>query len=416
MLKIYRGRHPLQNYSAIRENPIAFLSNVLKECGDFALIRIFAFRFYLINDPNLIRETLIEKNNVLVIEGGVSRGLARLIGNGILTNHGDEWRQSRHNLQPLFRQEALESYFSIVTERVQESLNRWRSNFTRKSFSINRELLALSFRITCSTLFRYVPNFQEAEEFADAIWVLQLHGMKRYMVGLDFIPWLPLPLNRRVNRAKATLIRLAQKPIEHGADQPLDEILSILFAGTESPANTLCWALKLLEDHPDWYEKVVKTLPYKDGEDFDVLSQVISETIRLYPAGWAFERYAAADVILGGEAISKGSRLLFSPFLLHRNPRFWREPEKFDPLRFSNGSTVPVDVPKFGYLPFGAGPRSCIGSRMAWAEMRITLSMILAQCRWKIDKLPDDALLAAEGSFKIRLNRPLFVRMDFLNP
>ena len=82
----------------------------------------------------------------------------------------------------------------------------------------------------------------------------------------------------------------------------------------------------------------------------------------------------------------------------------------------ANGSTLPVDVPKFGYLPFGAGPRSCIGSRMAWAEMRITLSMILAQCRWKIDKLPDDALLAAEGSFKIRLNRPLFVRMDFLNP
>src|ERR1700730_11957638 len=123
MLKTYHGRHPLQNYFAIRENPIAFLSNVLKECGDFALIRIFAFRFYLINDPNIIRETLIEKNNVLVIEGGVSRGLARLIGNGILTNHGDQWRQSRHNLQPLFRQEALESYFSIVTERVQESLN-----------------------------------------------------------------------------------------------------------------------------------------------------------------------------------------------------------------------------------------------------------------------------------------------------
>ena len=419
MIKNYRGRYPLQKYLEIRDNPIAFLSGVLGQCGDFARIGIFSYRFYLINDPDLIREALIEKHDVLIIKGGVSRGLARLIGDGILTNRGEQWRESRRGLQPLFNQNSLETYPSIMRERMRESLDRWRSRFAGKAFSINREILALSFRIKCSALFHYLPTFEEAEEFADAVWILQLDGMKRHLTGLDFFGWIPLPLNLRVNRARATLIRLAQNTIEHGAGQPLDEILSILFAGTESPANTICWALKLLDDHPAWRDKLMDSVSLQNGtaqsgdaEDSDVLSQVISETVRLYPAGWAFERFAAQDATLGGEVIAKGSRLLFSPFLLHRNPRFWREPEKFDPTRFTAAFTAPVGVPKYGYLPFGAGPRSCIGSRMAWIEMRIILSMLLGQCRLKIQKPPRGSPLTPQGSFKIRLDQPLFVQME----
>ena len=224
-------------------------------------------------------------------------------------------------------------------------------------------------------------------------------------------------LNRRVNRARTTLVRLARQAVAHGASQPPDEILSILFAGTESPATTLCWALQLLEDHPAWRDRLLepgsRDDPSAPTDDGDVLAQVLSETIRLYPAGWAFERCAAQELTLGGERIRKGSRLLFSPFLLHRNPRFWREPEKFDPARFTQAFTAPAGVPKYAYLPFGAGPRSCIGSRMAWLEMRITLTMILARCRWKIAGPPAGAPLTPDGSFKLRLNHPLSVRLDF---
>jgi cytochrome P450 len=300
----------------------------------------------------------------------------------------------------------------MMSDRVQESLDRWKSKFAGKSFPINRELLCLSFRITCSTLFHYLPTFEEAEEFADAIWVLQSDGMRRYMTGRDLIDWIPLPMNRRVKCATRTLTGLAQKTIERGADVPLDEILSILFAGTESPSNTLCWALKLLEDHPEWRDALADSIS-RDDDHSEVLSQVISEVVRLYPAGWAFERFAAQDTTLGEEAIQKGSRLLFSPFLLHRNPRFWREPETFDPARFVNGHAVPDGVPKYAYLPFGAGPRSCIGSRMAWLEMRIILGMLVAQCRWTIQAPSNESPLIPQGSFKIRLSRPLFVQMEF---
>jgi cytochrome P450 len=412
MINTYREQYPFHNYFALTHNPIGFLSDVVRKCGDFARINILTFRFYLVNDPDLIREALVEKSEALIIEGGVSGGLARLIGHGILTNNGDRWRESRRTLQPLFRHDALDTYSSITSVRVQESLDRWKSRFSGRSFPINRELLCLSLRITCSTLFGYLPTFEEAEEFADAIWVLQSDGMRRYMTGRDFMDRIPVPMNRRVKCATTTLNGLAQKTIEGGAGLPRDEILSILFAGTESPSNTLCWALKLLEDHPAWRDTLADSIS-RDNDRSDVLSQVISEAVRLYPAGWAFERRAAQDTTLGDEAIRKGSRLLFSPFLLHRNPRFWREPETFDPARFMNGRTIPDGVPKYAYLPFGAGPRSCIGSRMAWLEMRIILGMLVDQCRWTMQTLSNESPLVPQGSFKIRLNHPLFVRMDF---
>lgn len=419
MIAVYRGSGRIQNYLHIRRDPLGFLSRIVRECGDFVQVDLLTFRFYVVNDPALIHEALVEQSGSLIIKGGVSAGLARLIGDGILTNRGTQWRESRTRLQPLFHQSQLTDHRSIMAARVQESLERWRTRFSGRPFAINRELLALSFRITCSTLLRHVPTFGEAEAFADAMWVLQLDGMKRHLAGLDYLPWLPSAMNRRVERARATLIRLAQQALDEGStDQPLAEALSVLFAGTESPVNTLCFSLKLLEEHPEWREQLVAQLTQnqssallQDIEGCDLLSQVISESIRLFPAGWAFERFASRDVQLGGERIKEGARLLFSPFLMHRNPRFWDKPERFDPRRFSAGSLSVNGVPKYGYMPFGAGPRSCIGSRMALAEMRITLGMMLAQCDWKLQPEPRDTSLEAEGSFKLRLSRPLVVSM-----
>ncbi len=420
MIPVYRGQGRIGNYRHIRRDPLGFLTDVVRTCGDFAQVDVLSFRFYVINDPALIHQALVEQSESLIIKGGVSAGLARLIGDGILTNHGTNWRESRTLLQPMFHQSQLTDHLPIMVHRVQESLDRWRTQYADRPFCMNKELLALSFRITCSTLFRYVPSFEDAEEFADAMWILQLDGMKRHVAGVDYAPWLPSAMNRRVQRARAMLIRLGQQAVDHGSAPPLHEVLSILFAGTESPVNTLCFSLKLLEEHPQWREQMAADLQSHESaalleriEQCRLLTQVIYESIRLYPAGWAFERFAAKDVHLNGEHIDKGSRLLFSPFLMHRNQRFWEDPERFDPTRFSNGSMSVSGVPKYGYMPFGAGPRSCIGSRMALAEMRITLGMIIAQCEWKIHTERNDSPLEAEGSFKIRLSRPLMVMMNF---
>ena len=399
------NRYPtsFRNYRSIKNDPLDFFSRVQKECGDFTRIDLFPFRYYLVNDPELVREALVEKPNTFIIKGGVSTGLARLIGHGILTNRGEQWKESRRGLQPLFNHEVLKTYSLVMPLRTQESLDRWKSEFTGKYFSLGRELLALSCRITCSSLFNYLPSFDEALEFADAIQIVQSDGMDRFMHGLDLADWIPIALNRRVNRARKNLHQLAQRCITSGCSYSADEILSILFAGTESPANTLCWALKLLEDNPAWRERI-------SGIDSEMaISQVLSETMRLYPAGWAFERSACEDTTLGGELVGRGSRLLFSPFLMHRNPRFWAEPEMFKPERFVDGEIFPTGVHKYAYIPFGVGPRSCIGSRMAWVEMSMVLEMIMKQCRWEIQK---DSI-SPKGSFKIRLSRPMMVKMEF---
>src|SRR5262249_20728824 len=147
-------------------------------------------------------------------------------------------------------------------------------------------------RIICSTLFQYRADFEESLEFADAMWILQTDGMIRFTNGGDLVPWLPLPRIHRVNKAASTLKQISKNIIASGCPLLLDEIRSLLFAGTESPANTLCWSLKLLDDSPQWQETISETdLSNESIERFDVLSQIICETMRLYPPGWAFERY-----------------------------------------------------------------------------------------------------------------------------
>ena len=392
---------PFESYRRVRRDIVSFLSELARDGGDLVPFRVLVFPYLLVNDPGAIREALVEQSETLIIKGGASRGLARLIGHGILTNRGDDWRNSRAALQPLFNQGVLKAQLGTIAARVDESLERWRA-LGGAAVPIARELLALSVRITCSTLFGHLPTFEEADAAAAAITVLQREGMERYLDGGDYLPWLPLKVNRRIDEAKAALRGVAEHAIAGGCTQSVDEILSVLFAGTESPVNTLCFALKLLEESPEWHAKLKEQLRdapvgWESVERLDLLAQVLSEALRLYPAGWAFERYASADCTLAGQRVRKGTRLLFSPYVLHRNPRYWREPERFDPTRFSTSPHAADGVPKYGYLPFGAGPRSCIGSRLAWAEMRLTLAAIVSRCDWRSEQTPGESPLTAEG-------------------
>lgn len=419
MIPRWRGTGAIGDYRRVTTDPVGFLADVARAHGDFVRIDFLNLRFYLVNDPALIHEALVEKSEALIIMGGVSRGLARLIGDGILTNRGERWRESRARLKPLFNQAALAAHTEGLVDRVKETLERWRTTFADEPVDLHRELLALSCRIECSVLFDYLPSFEQALSFADAIRVLQREGMDRFLAGGDLTPWLPTSRNRTIAGALATLARLALDINTHGSPQPVEEILSLLYAGTESPVTTLCFALAELEQHPDWHARLQEEVlareepdPFRGGTGAEVLDQVLNECLRLYPAGWAFERCAAEAVTLGGEPIAKGARLVFCPQLLHRSPKFWRDPDRFDPSRFAQGPNV-EGVPKYGFLPFGAGPRSCIGSRLAMAQMRVVLRMIVSECRWRTEPRPDEPPLRPEGSFKLRLSQEPRVRVQF---
>ena len=411
----------VQNYLAIRRDPIGFLSNIVREQGDFARFKLLTFPYVLVNEPALIREALVNQSDALIIRGGTSAGLARLIGHGILTNRGQEWQASRKALQPLFHGSAFEQYIRTIEVRVDESLARWRGQAPGTSVDIQHELLALSFRVMCSTLFRWLPTFDDASTFAAAMRILQTDGMNRYFMGGDLMPWWPSSRNRRIAGACSALRDLARSAATHATGLSVDEIRSLLFAGTESPVNTVCFALVLLEDHPEWLDRIRGTdrsgEADRDGTPSaatDALTQVLCESLRLFPAGWAFERFATRDADLGGRPIRRGERLLFSPFLLHRNAGLWKDPERFDPTRFAADPGGNGAMHRQGYLPFGAGPRSCIGSRLALAEMRIVLNALARRCRWKTVRDADEQPLTAEGSFKIRLSRPHCIQLEVI--
>jgi cytochrome P450 len=405
---------PIDAYRGVRGDILTFLTQLARDQGDFVFFRVLAFPYLLVNDPALLKEALVDRSEELIIKGGASAGLAKLIGHGILTNRGDDWRKSRAALTPLFTQSALKSHLATVDARIEESLGRWRDEFTNRAVPMHLELLALSIRITCSTLFGYPPRFDEADRAAAAITTLQREGMERFLAGTDYLSWLPTPLNQRIAAATQELRTLAQRAIASGSEQTEDEILSVLFAGTESPVNTLCFALKLLDEAPEWKAKLALELkeapgpePWEHIDRVDVLAQVLAEAQRLYPAGWAFERWAKVECTLGGQRVPKGTRLMFSPYVLHRNPRHWNEPERFDPTRFRTSPFVADGVAKHAYLPFGAGPRSCIGSRLAWIEMRRVLAALVSRCEWS----PSGQPLTAEGSFKIRLSHPMELKL-----
>lgn len=399
MIPCYRGQSTLQIYAALKADLIAFLGRVQRDAGDFVHVKLPFRAFYLVADPQLMQEALAEKSADFVLHGGAARGLARLIGRGILTNQGEAWRQSRTTLQPLFRRCAPEEAAEIVRALTAETLARWRQR-EPGPLQLNRELVALSFRVLYAVLFGQKPTLADAAEFADAIAVLQSEGMSRHVGGTDALAFLPTPTNRRINRARATLERLAR--LAAGSHPvAVDDILSLLFAGTESPANTVAWALWLLQQHPEWRERLAAST---DGSL--VLDQILSETMRLFPAGWAFERYAVHDTTLGGERIPRGSRLLLAPYLLHRHVNYWPEPLRFDPLRFRDALTPAVDTSRRAYLPFGAGPRSCLGSRLGWLQMQIILGELSQAAEWTIDDDPAEPLFPV-GSFKLRPSYPM---------
>ena len=259
----YNKTNPISTYFAVKNNPVAFLTSLSQEGHPIIKFSILGFSYYLVNEPELVQEALVKNPEALIIKGGASAGLARLIGHGILTNRGSNWRKSRTSLQPLFSQKAMEAAVPDTLTCIQEGFEHWQSKYMDRAFCLNRELLALSFRIKAVTLFKYDPSLEEAEHFADAVWTLQTEGVKRYMTGIDYLPWLPLKINKKVNAAITELFTLAKRICKTNPDYPADEITSLLFAGAESPANTLVWVMHMLKENPKWldYLKQPQNIP-----------------------------------------------------------------------------------------------------------------------------------------------------------
>ncbi len=415
-----KGRPFLGVLRDFRKHPPEYLLSVAQKHGEFARLMLANQEMYLIANPEWIRDIFVTNQ----ANFRKSRMLERsriLLGDGLLTSEGAFHTRQRRLVQPAFHRERLVGYGASMAECAAHARDQWRSGQT---YDIAREMNRLTLAIVAKTLFSADVS-SDADEIGAALnEVLGLFDM----VLMPFSQWLqklPLPFIRRFERARDVLDRIIYGLIaerrkskqdtgdllsmlllaqdDEGASgnvpggmtdkQVRDEALTLFLAGHETTANALTWTWYLLSQNPaaeaKFHNEIDRVLQGRaptmaDLPNLKYVEMVFSESMRLYPPAWGIGRRAVEPYNVDGYTIPPTAIIMMSPFVVHRDPRWYPEPEKFDPERF-----LPEAVaarPKFSYFPFGGGARVCIGERFAWME-GVLLLATLAQ-KWRLRLVP----------------------------
>ena len=404
------------NFTAFRRNALSYLQDASREYGDVVYFRFGPQDVFFLNHPDYVKDILVTHHQSFM-KGRALQRAKRLLGEGLLTSEGEFHRRQRRLAQPAFHRARIASYGEVMTAYATRAASRWRDGET---LDISQEMMRLTLAIVGKTLFDADVE-AEADEIGAALTaVMELFDFLLLPFS-ELLEKLPLPHVRRFRRAKArldeTIYRIIEERRRSNVDrgdllsmllsardeegdggqmtdlQVRDEVMTLFLAGHETTANALTWTWYLLSQNPEIEAKLHDELDAAlDGrcptvEDVPRLrytEMVLAEAMRLYPPAWAIGRLALKEHEIGDYAIPAKSLVLLSPYVTHRDARFFPEPENFDPERW----TVEARelLPQFAYFPFGGGPRRCIGESFAWME-GILLIATLAQ-HWRMRLVP----------------------------
>lgn len=390
----------------LRRDLLGLYLRTARECGDVALLRFGLRRIYLVSHPDLIEQVLTSRQFVKHYALRMNR---RLLGNGLLTSEGDTWLRQRRLIQPAFLRDRLTSYGPAMVEYAERCAAGWRDGDRRDAHAEMREL---TMEIAARTLFGADVRGQGAAVAAALRDVMESFISRLF--SLVVIPEsFPTPANLRAARAIRRLDRLLYDIIEqrrrdgpgddllalllHARDQDgsgmtdrqlRDEAMTLFLAGHETTALALTYTLHLLARHPQAQEALHREIAAvgdrpvtpADLPRLSYTEKVALESMRLYPPAYIMGREAVAACELGGWPIPAGATLLMPQWAVHRDPRFWPDPERFDPGRWSE--EMQRRLPRFAYFPFGGGPRVCIGNHFALMELVLVLATLLR--RWHV--------------------------------
>ena len=405
--------------AALRASPPVYLLDLFKKYGDIARFK-GAFTVYAINDPDSVKKILTSawphysKNTIDY------KIISTVFGNGLVTSDGEDWAKNRRIMQPVFSSKSVNSFDKIINAATSSLVQDWSTSCDKAApIWLDRDMSRVTFQVVSRTLFG--TNIDHAsDEMIDILNLLNIHPM-RLSALLRLFPWLPTSGNKKFLRANRRLNEIVYKLIEEhrkpGADkenivgrllavneaepedmmsdeQIRDEIVTLMLAGHETSATGLTWAFYLLSKHPEIEQRLHEELKNRlDGEpatstnlaDLPYLKKVVQESLRLFPPVWGIARRSTEETVLGNYQIPKNSYIAITPYVLHRDPKHWPDPEKFDPERFnlSEGKTRH----SYSYLPFAAGPRACIGASMAMLEMQLIMAQLIQ--RFKIVPVKD---------------------------
>ena len=443
-----RGRRPEGGTPGPRGNPVfgsmrdfqrdklGFIRS-LTRYGDVARYRMAHLTWYQVNHPDGIRRVL-QENNRNYGKGSLTLGVFKpVVGEGLLTSEGALWLRQRRLMQPVFHKRSVAAFGSLMTDETLAMLERWQPAMQdRAPLDVPAEMARLTLGIATTSLF-HAHVGEEPGAIARAVNTLVEDLGYRFEVPFYPPPRVPTPRNRRRREALRTVDRavygiIAERRRGGGEEDDLlallmgardeatgeamddrqlrDEAITLFLAGHETTANALSWPFYLLATHPEaemrLREELNEALGTGDGrrvptmEDLPKLAytkMVVDETLRLYPPAWITNRQAVAEDEILGHRIPAGAFVMLSPYVLHRHPEYWSDPDAFDPERFAPGQGS--GRPRFAYFPFGGGPRQCIGQGMALVEAQLVLATVLGRCRLRP---ASDMLVEAEALATLR--------------
>jgi cytochrome P450 len=411
-----KGNFLLGNVGEFVRDPLGFATRCAREFGNVVRVRL-PHVHYLLNHPGHI-EYVLRTHHRDFSKDRWTHLLSSLVGQGLLVSEGDFWRRQRQMANPAFQRERIETYSPLMIDCTLRMLQGWQDGQTR---DVHRDLMRLTLAIVAGALFETETDryAHELEQATDAITA--------YFASIASLPgftWLPAPSRFRFRRAVRRLDRIVYEILhqhqagkggrdnlltrllaardEHGGrmtDRQLrDEVLTLLLAGHETTALTLSFALYLLARHPAAEAKVVAELGEvlagrvpvaADVQRLTYTGWVVNEALRLYPPAYNIGREALADCEIGGYPVPRGTQLWIVQWVVHRDPRWYDEPEDFRPERWDND--LPRRLPRCAYFPFGDGPRLCIGQHFALVEATLVLATILQ--RYHLELPPGQRLV-----------------------
>ena len=410
------SRLPGGSLIPMRRDTLGFLRSMAQRYGDLVHFQIGPQDYYLVNDPEWIRAILVTDHRNFAKGRGLEIS-KRLLGEGLLTSEGDFHRKQRRLVQPAFHRQRIAAYGDVMVEKADHLREEWREGTT---LDISEEMMRLTLGIVGKTLFD-TDIASETLEIGEAISE-SIHMMNWMMLPFaKKLEPLMLPLTRRFQKARqrldSTVYRMIREHRHGGKDrgdllsmllmaqdelgdgegmtdeQVRDEAMTLFLAGHETTANALTWTWYLLSQNPEaevrLHAELDTVLTGRLPTDADVpqltyTRKVLAESMRLYPPAWVIGRRVLNDYRIGEYVVPAGSVCMLSQYVSHHDPRWFPDPFRFDPERWT--PEAQESRPKFAYYPFGSGPRVCIGEGVAWME-GILLIATLAQ-RWRMQLVP----------------------------
>ncbi len=390
---------------------------IVAEYGDAVRLPLGPKILHVFNHPDHAKYVLAD--NPTNYHKGIGQIHARrVLGDGLLTSEGDLWRRQRKTIQPVFQAKRIARQLGSIADEAEKLVAHLRTRVDDGPVDVREEMTVLTLGVLGRTLVD--ADLAVFDSLGHSIESMQNQAIFE-MMSLGTVPlWAPLPGQLRFQKARKDLTNIVDKLatdraanpsvdgddiisrlIESTRDEPdaniararmRDELVTLLFAGHETTASTLSWAIYLADQHPDVWERLHaeaveafssgEPITYQDLYKFKYTNMVVEEVMRLYPPVWILPRISQGEDEIGGWYVPAGANVLVCPYLLHRHPAFWDEPTRFNPDRFDPEKSGGRN--RYAYIPFGAGPRFCVGNNLGMMEATIVLATIARDLRLKL--------------------------------